>query len=122
MNGNVFTYGTLMFDSVWRSVAGRLGPHAPARLYGYRRRGISGVSYPGIVPGDAEEYVDGLLYLKVDGASLAAIDAFEDEGTEYRRIVVRVRLHGGGVCSAWAYEYLHPGNLEERGWDPSSRW
>ncbi|MET0963710.1 MAG: gamma-glutamylcyclotransferase family protein [Noviherbaspirillum sp.] len=113
MNSNVFTYGSLMFDEVWRKVvAGRYRSQA-ATLLDHRRHAITGVSYPAIVsmPG---ERVAGLLYLDVSADDLARLDAFE--GTEYRRDALPVVLENGETVSAWTYVWLDHGRLSDAQW------
>ena len=113
MNGNVFTYGSLMFDEVWcKVVAGRYRSQ-PAVLHEHRRYAVTGVCYPAIVamPG---ERLHGLLYLDVGTDDLARLDAFE--GDEYRRDALPVTLSTGQTVSAWTYVWLDHGRLADAPW------
>ena len=113
MNGNVFTYGSLMFDEVWcKVVAGRYQSEA-ATLHDCRRFAVSGVSYPGVVA-MAGERVAGLLYLDVSPDDLARLDAFE--GAEYRREALTVTLANGATVCAWTYVWLDHGRLSDAPW------
>lgn len=113
---HLFTYGSLMFPPVWeRVVAGR--PAAvPASVEGFRRRAVRGETYPGVVR-EAGARVSGRLYLDVDAADLARLDAFE--GADYQRVVAPVRLDDGSgrVLDAGLYLYLPTERLEARDWD-----
>ena len=113
MNGNVFTYGSLMFEEVWgKVVSGRYQSQA-AILHDHRRYAITGVSYPAMVAMPGEQ-VAGLLYLDVSADDMARLDAFE--GDEYRRDALPVVLASGETVSAWTYVWLDHGRLPDAPW------
>ncbi|HVL77420.1 MAG TPA: gamma-glutamylcyclotransferase family protein [Noviherbaspirillum sp.] len=112
---HIFTYGSLMFSEVWQRVVPGSHASVPARLPGYRRSAIRGVSYPGIAADDSAQ-VDGRLYLDVAAEDLAALDRFE--GGEYARVAVSVVLEDGARFEAQAYVYLYPDKLTGAVWDP----
>lgn len=63
---------------------------------------------------DQDGEIDGFVFTLGDERSeeaLRVLDELEDEGEEYRRIVIDVAI-GDGVVQAHAYEYLGP--LDER--------
>ena len=133
---HVFTYGSLMFERVWsRVVAGTYRAAAPA----WPDSGGSGSGaqdYPSLDglgdgrpeqdPGRArgQAAVDGVLYLDVEAADLAALDAFE--GPDYRRIQVpvacgsRSRADRRRVPWSVADTYLFVADRQGRAgsWDP----
>jgi gamma-glutamylcyclotransferase (GGCT)/AIG2-like uncharacterized protein YtfP len=115
---HVFTYGSLMFDRVWRQVAGRSYETTAARLYGYARRKIKNETYPAIVPAGADSFVDGRLYVDVDEGVIAKLDCFE--GDAYRQTKVTCELPDGSGRPSLAYvfksRYRH--RLESVDWDP----
>ncbi len=113
MSGNVFTYGSLMFDEVWRKVVAGSYRSEAATLDGYRRFAVPGVTYPGIVamPG---ERVEGRLYLDVSPDDMARLDAFE--GAEYGRYALPVVLASGATVSAGTYVWLDHGRLSDAPW------
>ena len=113
MTGNVFTYGSLMFDEVWRQVVTGHYRSQVAVLRHHQRHALTGLSYPGVVAAPGEQ-VEGLLYLDVSAGDLARLDAFE--GSEYRRDAVQVLLASGEPASAWTYIWLDPQRLSGQPW------
>ena len=71
---NLFTYGSLMVPSVMEAVTGRTFSARRAALADYVRFRVSGASYPGIVPRWGV-VIDGVVYLDVDAAAVACLDA-----------------------------------------------
>lgn len=65
--------------------------------------------YPGIVPGPGR--VRGELY-EVSPALLAVLDEVEEEGEEYERRLLPVRLSDG--CTIEAFVYVYRGKISER--------
>lgn len=116
---NVFTYGSLMFSTVWKPLAKRACASMAAELSGYVREGVIGERYPGIraQPGGITA---GRVYLDVDAETLARLDAFE--GAEYRRATVSVTVKGDGGLSApieaQVYVFVDPARLDGKPWDP----
>lgn len=127
---HLFTYGTLMFPEVWRAVlgdilVGRDFASTPAHLSGYQIFRVASALYPGITaaispptsrggattppPSGSQPSslssppfaVPGLLYLDLDAAALARLDAFE--GPEYIRQTVTVTCDDGRELAAEAY-------------------
>ena len=108
-----------MWADIWASVCGREHAAVDAELQGYARHPVRGQDYPGLAVASADSVVAGRLYLDVDEASLARLDAFE--GEEYERVTVTVRLADGSRCEAFCYLFraafadrLLPGD-----WDPA---
>ncbi len=89
MARSVFTYGSLMFERVWRQVVAGRYDRTPAILHGFRRQRVRRASYPSLQRCEGHA-VAGILHLDVADADLAALDAFE--GADYRRIPVEVAL------------------------------
>lgn len=113
---NVFTYGSLMYPQVWERVVRARYRSAPARLDGFERRALAGVSYPGAIRSDASR-IRGRVYFDVDAADLARLDAFES--SEYRReeVVVSIEDAGGRKVPAQLYVYLDHARLLAQDWD-----
>jgi len=78
---NLFVYGTLMYEQVWRRLVAGEFERKAAQLSGYRRLKIKNEDYPGLVRGIGT--VRGIVWLAVDRETLRRIDEFE--ATCYRR-------------------------------------
>jgi len=76
---HVFTYGSLMFDTVWSRVVTGNYDRCEAILQGYDRKGILGEVYPVIVPSSVHSQVPGIVYRDVSRADLTRLDVFEGE-------------------------------------------
>ncbi len=116
----VFTYGSLMFPSVWSAVVRGSYPGRRAVLQGFRRYAVRGETYPAAVR-DPDARIAGQLYAGVDADDLARLDAFE--GNEYQRITVPVRLiaadgRQGEEIEAELYLFLPADRIDPRDWDP----
>ena len=99
---NLFTYGTLMCAQIMEAVSGCRLPRTPAKLGGYRRRGVTGQWYPAIVP-RAGECVEGVVYRNVPPPAWRSVDTYE--GQMYRRERVKVRSLDGESLVAWTYVF-----------------
>lgn len=117
---HLFTYGSLMFEPVWMSVASRGYSSCTARLDGFRRHAVRDESYPAVVnSGASGAHVIGRLYLGVAAADLARLDAFE--GAHYQRIGCEVVDIGSGKqMMAQVYLFLRPELLLPQDWDAVS--
>lgn len=95
---NLFVYGTLLDDSLVHQLTGRRYDRHPAVLVGYRKVEVSD-GYPYIVR-DPAGRVDGFMLTGIDNDALATLDAYEDEGSLYRRTEVAVVVSGRQVGAA----------------------
>ncbi|NBO11280.1 MAG: gamma-glutamylcyclotransferase [Betaproteobacteria bacterium] len=121
MSSHCFSYGSLMFPEVMQAVAAQHALQSlAARLSGWQRYAIRDASYPAARPGQADSSIDGRLWLNLNAVAWQRLDAFEGEA--YRRVLVEVRsLEDSGRegrYEAWIYEFLNPGLLLDRDWDP----
>ena len=114
---NIFTYGSLMFDAVWARVIGADYAKIKAGVYGYRRRALKGYTYPALIPGYEDDFVEGVVYLKVNRKDVKTLDRFE--GETYQRIVLPCSLANGNTIEAGVYlfkdEFRHM--VEDTPWD-----
>lgn len=97
---NIFTYGSLMYPSVFEALTEKMFRADDVTLNNYQRRAISFKNYPGIKykPGAS---VNGRLWFDVDEVSSKMLDRFED--SLYERRVVKVTSKLGEVFNAHAY-------------------
>lgn len=112
---NIFTYGSLMFSSVWQQVVRGHYRSVNARLSDHARFAVAGESYPGLVA-QRGAAVEGVLYLGIDAPDIARLDGFE--GSEYRRAAVHVLTPDGADVAAHAYLYNFPQRLLDAAWQP----
>jgi gamma-glutamylcyclotransferase (GGCT)/AIG2-like uncharacterized protein YtfP len=112
---HIFTYGSLMFPSVWESVvAGRYRSEA-ATLADHGRFRVIGETYPGMVV-KSGMHVTGLAYFDVSTDDIDTLDRFE--GSYYRRCEVSVRFDSGEIVLADAYLFTAADRLMEITWEP----
>lgn len=90
----IFVYGTLMAEPVVTTLIGRMPPHDKARVVGYARHPVRDRVYPAIIPVTTQHHraavVEGLLLRDLHEGEMQRLDWFE--GTDYRRVIVRVEL------------------------------
>ena len=98
---NIFTYGSLMFDSVWSKVVDGSYDRTDAILQGYDRKAVRGEVYPVIVPSSAHSQVQGIVYRDVSSTDLVKLDQFE--GEYYFRKTEQVVTEKAEVISAEIY-------------------
>jgi len=97
VNRNLFAYGTLMCEDIFRSVAGCLPGYVPALLKGYRRFRVTAELYPGIIE-ESSSQVQGIVYFNLGDDAWKQLDAFE--GEQYERIFVTAQTDTGSVPAA----------------------
>ena len=113
---HLFTYGTLMFPSIFASVTGRHQPAHRASLPGHARFCLKSEVYPGIIPSPGHTTY-GIVYFDVDEPGTRKLDIFE--GEYYLRTPVRATMEDGRTCDAQTYvikdQYRHL--LSTKKWD-----
>jgi ABC-type amino acid transport substrate-binding protein/gamma-glutamylcyclotransferase (GGCT)/AIG2-like uncharacterized protein YtfP len=113
---NLFVYGSLMYEPVWRKLITGEFERRDAHLSGYRRFKIKGEHYPGVFRGIGT--VHGVVWLGLDDQALKRIDEFE--APFYRRIS-GVVIDDAGVeipAEFFAIKESDRSVLEEAEWDP----
>ncbi|KAI3658294.1 hypothetical protein MP638_000385 [Amoeboaphelidium occidentale] len=89
-----------------------------ASLKGYRRFKVKGALYPGIVQGNKEEHVEGILFKFKEDASVEItrrLDRFE--GYQYQRITADVVRADGQVVEANVYVFTDSALITDQEWD-----
>jgi gamma-glutamylcyclotransferase (GGCT)/AIG2-like uncharacterized protein YtfP len=76
---NVFTYGSLMFEAVWRKVTIKTYHKTDGILFGYARKAVVHEEYPALVKSNANSAVKGVVYMDVSPKDLLRLDVFEGE-------------------------------------------
>lgn len=114
---NIFTYGSLMFDAIWERVIGVEYEKHTARIHGYRRQALKNFTYPALIAGPEEEFVDGVVYLNVHPGDVNTLDRFE--GEYYQRIGLPCILKDGSTIEADTYLFRNKYRqmLDEKPWD-----
>lgn len=97
---NVFTYGSLMFDEVWRAVVGRTGPSVAGQLTDHEAWKLAGQTFPGLAPAPGR-LVNGRIWQGVTETELGKLDVFESG--IYDRQLLAVRAEDGTTLPCWAY-------------------
>ena len=92
---NLFTYGTLTFQEVARSLAGDVGAGQRAIIDGFARYEATvrqSGNYPYVIASPGDE-VEGVLYRNITPRQLEIFDWFEGDGSWYHRIQLdRIRI------------------------------
>lgn len=118
MKVHLFTYGSLMFEPVWNRVVNGRYQGIAARAYGYQRKRINDALYPALIPGNPDEFVDGIIYLDIDCEDLRRLDLFE--GDEYLRSSLSCETTDQGSLAAEGYLFKDSlrHRLSDQDWDP----
>ena len=112
---NVFTYGSLMFPSVWdRVVQGRYRS-STATIHGLQRLQIRGEHYPALVINPNAGLLTGRIYYEVSANDIARLDHFES--SDYARVSIAVAVEGKALA-ADAYLTLKAETLTHLEWCP----
>ena len=113
---NIFAYGSLMFDAVRDLLIDDRYRRLEGSVYGYRRLGVSGEVYPGLVASTGSR-VDGVVLLSVDLSDIRLLDQFE--GAYYLRQDVAVICGRRPCIGAQAYVFRdeYRSLLTDKDWD-----
>lgn len=115
---NIFTYGSLMFEDVWRKVVRQEYEKVDGILYGFDRKAVRNEEYPALVKGIRDSSVNGIVYKDVGSKDVLRLDNFE--GEYYKRVKGQVLLTDNQTLTVIFYvlkpEYTHI--LSDQNWDP----
>jgi gamma-glutamylcyclotransferase (GGCT)/AIG2-like uncharacterized protein YtfP len=112
----LFVYGTLIAPGVFREVVGRELPARSAKLRGYARYRLKGLSYPGLVP-EAGATTSGLLYEGLEAVALRRLDRFEGELYVRRRVQVDLDADASAAGFVYVIKREHRAVLSDEPWD-----
>ena len=112
---NVFTYGSLMYPSIWSRVASGHYRHTEGCIIGYRRVVIRDRVHPALISGDKEIW--GVIWFRVSQSDLEKLDEFE--GIYYRRDQIKAKTSGGRSvpCHVYTWKEDYRSLLLEKDWD-----
>jgi len=74
---HVFTYGSLMYASVWNTVAAGVYQKSTATLKNFVRRAVINQEYPVVLPQEGSVGVQGIVYFDVSRSDILRLDEFE---------------------------------------------
>lgn len=115
---HVFTYGSLMYDPVWRTVVAGDYRSMPAAIMGYQRRAVMGEHYPALIPSaEAADAVVGRLYCDVSAEDLNRLDVFEGEQYQRSSCSVKVATDGELTCEVYIWRAHYNSLLSPEPWD-----
>ena len=118
MSINIFTYGSLMFSTVWDRVVSGNYLASSAVLQGYTRRAVVGKDYPVAFAANRQDAIQGIVYYDVEPDDVHRLDYFE--GDYYQRISVELDLPQLGKTTADVYivKQRHQRIISDQAWDP----
>ncbi len=115
MRFKIFVYGTLKKGFRLHPYLSRASYLGEAELEGFKMYDLG--RYPGIVSGKGKVY--GEVY-EVDLKTLLLLDEIEEEGEEYERRLLEVKLKDGRRVRAFVYIYR--GDISGKKEIKSGRW
>lgn len=110
---HIFTYGSLMFSTVWQGVVRGNYRSAPATVRGFKRLRVRAEQYPALVIDQNAEALIGKVYFDVSFGDIARLDHFET--SDYARVAIATLVEGK-ISVAEAYLSLKPEKLEGVDW------
>ncbi len=112
---HIFTYGSLMFERVWRRVVHGTYASEAGEIRGFRRLSVKDQDYPAIIADRRSRRLEGVLYRDVAPEDVARLDQFETD--TYVRLIVPVFLASGEFVLADAYVATPAVELTADEWD-----
>lgn len=110
---NIFTYGSLMFSSVWVRVVRGDHRSTEATVHGFRRVRVRNHQHPALIISANAPPIAGRIYFNVCAGDIARLDHFET--SNYARVAIAVTVAGHAV-SAHAYLALNVDSLLNENW------
>lgn len=94
---NIFTYGSLMFPSVWGRVVRGDYSSAEARIHGFRRVRVLGAEHPALIISANAPGITGRVYFDVSAEDVARLDHFET--ANYVRVAIAATVADQAVVA-----------------------
>jgi gamma-glutamylcyclotransferase (GGCT)/AIG2-like uncharacterized protein YtfP len=112
---NLFVYGALMYEEVWRRIVSGEFRKINGQVSGYRRLAVKNEEYPGLVEG--EGVVPGCIWFALDDDNLTRLDVFE--GEYYERVPALALDDAGNRVQVHVYRFRGEFEdlLEEHDWN-----
>lgn len=111
---HVFTYGSLMFPTVWTRVVRGDYRARDAFIHGFRRLRIPDKEHPALVVSACAAPIMGRLYFDVNARDLVRLDHFET--ANYARVAIAATITDR-ACSAQAYLSLNLDSILNEDWN-----
>jgi len=113
---NLFVYGTLISDTVWKTIVRGAYAFALAKLPGYARKKIQGEVYPAMFPHPGS-IVEGRVYFDLSEEDLRRLDFFEGEQYERTEVVVECVSDSSAInCCAYLFKPRYHDLLLSEDW------
>jgi gamma-glutamylcyclotransferase (GGCT)/AIG2-like uncharacterized protein YtfP len=115
----VFTYGSLMYASVWNTVAAGVYQKSTATLKNFVRRAVINQEYPVVLPQKGSVGVQGIVYFDVIRTDIRRLDDFE--GIYYTRKKEPIILENERTIFAEVYilNDIYGAIASDKEWDQS---
>ena len=110
---NIFTYGSLMFSSVWARVVRGNYRSTEATVHGFQRVRVRGRQHPALIISANAAPIAGRIYFNVDAGDIARLDHFET--SSYACVAIAVTV-AGHAFSAQSYLALDADSLLNENW------
>ena len=110
---NVFTYGSLMFPSVWARVVRGTYQSTECAIHGFRRVRVRDRLHPALIIAANTAPIVGRLYFDVSAEDIVRLDHFET--SNYARVAIAATV-GRRTVVAQSYLALNVDSLLDEDW------
>jgi AIG2-like family. len=112
---NLFVYGTLLSNKIWKSIVTREYSSDSAVLKGYARKKVKGKNYPGLIEQDGS-VVEGKIYYDVFEEDFGKLDAYEGEEYARKKVYVLLESAKNVECFTYLFKKEYFGRLTKNEW------
>ncbi|MEM7466438.1 MAG: gamma-glutamylcyclotransferase family protein [Pseudomonadota bacterium] len=114
---DLFAYGTLMAPQVFQLITNLKASSSAAKLRGFRRFSFEGQCYPGIMPANAGDCVEGLLYADIPPQFWPQLDKYESYVYERKEVRVQTPKGENTVAETYIVRPAYRHLLSDDEWD-----